>query len=220
MRVLKLAALAALAWVGLAQSDTQVSIDRPRPDLLAFSGMATFGGWALNDNQAVLSVTASIDNDAPVPVPYGGTRGDVCAVYPGRPDCPNVGWNYALDTTQLTNGSHMLTVTASTASGASATQSSQFIVVNAASATPGLGLTFAREYESPFGTLGNVDGVNTVFTLAFVPAPTLAESLAVWLNGVKQREGLDYRIAGQTITFVDQQHVQVGTRVEAEYWHQ
>src|SRR5207248_1524828 len=140
------------------------------------------------------SVTASIDDGAPIPVPYGGSRGDVCAVYPGRPDCPNVGWNYALDTTQLTNGSHMLTVTATTASGASAAQSSQFIVVNAASGTPGSGLTFAREYETPFGTLGNVDGVNTVFTLAFAPAAAPAESPAVWLNGVKQRKDLDYRI--------------------------
>ena len=37
---------------------------------------------------------------------------DVCAVYAKSPDCPNVGWSARLDTTQLANGTHTLTVTA------------------------------------------------------------------------------------------------------------
>src|SRR5689334_6183768 len=122
MRAIKLAALAALSCVAFAQT-TLLSIDLPRPNVLAFAGTVGFGGWALNDSEAVSTVKVAIDDAVPIPVSYGGTRADVCAVYPNSPDCPNVGWNYALDTTHLTNGSHMITVRATTAAGISATQS-------------------------------------------------------------------------------------------------
>ncbi len=52
--------------------------------------------------------------------------------------------------------------------------------------------------EVPSGT---VDGVNTVFTLAFTPSPVGSES--VFLNGLLQNAGggNDYTISGSTITF-------------------
>jgi len=52
--------------------------------------------------------------------------------------------------------------------------------------------------EVPSGT---INGTNTVFTLAAAP---VANSEAVYLNGVRQRRGagLDYTISGNTITFV------------------
>jgi hypothetical protein len=37
----------------------------------------------------------------------------VCNVYPGRVGCPNVGFNYTLDATKLTAGTHTITVSAS-----------------------------------------------------------------------------------------------------------
>jgi hypothetical protein len=43
---------------------------------------------------------------------YGANRPDVCAAYPGRPGCPNVGYSYSLDTTTLAAGSHIIAVTA------------------------------------------------------------------------------------------------------------
>ena len=43
---------------------------------------------------------------------YGINRPDVCAAYPGRPGCPNVGYTYSLNTATLTAGSHTITVTA------------------------------------------------------------------------------------------------------------
>jgi hypothetical protein len=41
---------------------------------------------------------------------YGVNRLDVCSVYPGRPGCPNVGFNFDLNTLILTNGPHTITV--------------------------------------------------------------------------------------------------------------
>lgn len=50
--------------------------------------------------------------------------------------------------------------------------------------------------ETPSGV---VDGVNTIFTLAQLPA---SGSLHLYKNGLRQRPTIDYTIVGQTITFV------------------
>lgn len=50
--------------------------------------------------------------------------------------------------------------------------------------------------ETPAGA---VNGVNTVFTLAHAPNP--AGSLLLTLNGVVQKAGADYTLAGSTVTF-------------------
>jgi hypothetical protein len=39
-------------------------------------------------------------------------RPDVCAMYPDRPGCPNVGFVYSLDTSTLASGAHVLRVIA------------------------------------------------------------------------------------------------------------
>jgi hypothetical protein len=41
---------------------------------------------------------------------YGGNRSDVCNAYPGRPGCPNVGFNFDLNTSGLAPGPHMIAV--------------------------------------------------------------------------------------------------------------
>jgi hypothetical protein len=64
--------------------------------------------------------------------------------------------------------------------------------------------------EVPTGT---VNGVNDEFTLATVP--TYASSLQVFLNGLIQRQGVDYGIIGDTITFTDAPAL--GQRVYAIY---
>ena len=43
---------------------------------------------------------------------YGLSRPDVCAVYAGRPGCPNVGYSFSLNTSTLSVGTHTITVTA------------------------------------------------------------------------------------------------------------
>lgn len=50
--------------------------------------------------------------------------------------------------------------------------------------------------ETPAGTL---DGVNAVFTLANTPAPTVA--IRLYVNGVRQLQGTNFTLAGNTITF-------------------
>lgn len=53
------------------------------------------------------------------------------------------------------------------------------------------------DQETPSGVL---DGVNTVFTLASAPSP--ANGLILFRNGIVQKRGFDYTLLGNTITFV------------------
>jgi Bacterial Ig domain len=74
-------------------------------------GMA---GWATDPNK-ITSLTFAMDGgELPLlaPYTYGLSRGDVCAAYPGDPNCPNVGWSASFDTTAFSNGAHTLNVTA------------------------------------------------------------------------------------------------------------
>lgn len=60
---------------------------------------------------------------------------------------------------------------------------------------------------------GAIDGSNTVFLLAHAPSPAL--SLELFLNGVKQRAGVDYTLASNTIT--DTIPPATGDSLEASY---
>jgi hypothetical protein len=97
----------------------RINIDAPAAKSAAVSGSILIAGWAEDDNAAIGSVTYSVDganlysyNGVAGSAYFGGYRADVCATYSKSPDCPNVGWTARLDTTQLTNGTHTLTVTA------------------------------------------------------------------------------------------------------------
>jgi N-acetylmuramoyl-L-alanine amidase len=76
----------------------------------------TVAGWAI-DNAATVGTAISgarvlVDGTAVGTATYGVSRADVCAAYPGRPGCPNVGFSYSLNTATLASGSHTITVTA------------------------------------------------------------------------------------------------------------
>lgn len=87
------------------------------------SGNFLVRGWA-TDASGVVSMSFKVDG---VPVTlsgfvYGTSRGDVCAAHPiGDPNCPNVGFQGTLDTSQLANGGHTLSATAFDPNGNSAT---------------------------------------------------------------------------------------------------
>lgn len=150
MKLCLVAALLLGATLAQAEppSSLHMSVDRPSINQLAFTGSATFGGWALDTRGAVAAVAYSIDGGPATPAIYGGSRTDVCAVYSNAPSCPNVGWNLGLDTTQLANGSHTLVVTATSSTG-TVNQSAQFIVVN-----PGVGASGPAGPQGPAGATG------------------------------------------------------------------
>jgi len=75
----------------------------------------TISGWAIDNaltvGTAISGVQVLVDGIA-VGTATTTSRPDVCAVFPGRPGCPNVGFSYSLNTATLTAGSHTITVTA------------------------------------------------------------------------------------------------------------
>ncbi len=92
-----------------------VDIDSPAPSAKV-SGTVTVSGWAIDNvsavGTAIGSVRVLVDGTAVGTATYGLSRPDVCAAFPGRPGCPNVGYTYSLNTATLTSGSHTITVTA------------------------------------------------------------------------------------------------------------
>jgi hypothetical protein len=92
-----------------------VYIDAPASGATV-SGIVTVSGWAVDNASAVgtaiSSVQVKVDGSVVGTATYGISRPDVCAVYPGRPGCPNVGYSFSLDTSTLSVGSHTITVTA------------------------------------------------------------------------------------------------------------
>ena len=92
-----------------------VYIDSPASGAVV-NGVVPVSGWALDNTStigtAISLVQVKVDGVVVGNATYGISRTDVCAAYPGRPGCPNVGFMYFLDTTLLHPGSHLLTVSA------------------------------------------------------------------------------------------------------------
>jgi uncharacterized protein (TIGR03437 family) len=119
-----------------ASGPGRVSIDAPGAVSNPYLGVATFSGWALNDKTSVKSVSVTVDG-----IPYGTAtynlpRPDVCKTYPGRAGCPNVGWSFTFDTTQLADGAHTVGITENNADGTFATVSDPFTVANYTTSNP------------------------------------------------------------------------------------
>jgi hypothetical protein len=119
-----------------ASGPGRVFIDVPGAISNPYLGLATFSGWAINDHASVASVSVTIDG-----IPYGTAtynlpRPDVCQTYPGRAGCPNVGWTFSFDTTQLPDGAHTLGITENNSDGTFATTSDPFTIANYTTSNP------------------------------------------------------------------------------------
>ncbi len=88
-------------------------------------------GWAIENTStvgpnSVSTITVFVDGSQVGTAVYGSTRADVCAVFPGRLGCPNVGWNYSLNVAALTVGSHTLKIVATDSANNSSSTSATF----------------------------------------------------------------------------------------------
>lgn len=113
-----------------------INIGVPNVRSAAFSGTAVFGGWAIDSDVAIRSVEIDVDGVSFGNAGYGGKRADVCAVHPGVPGCPDVGWTTAIDTTALSDGTHTLAVIATTVTGQSSTVTTTFSIANLTASNP------------------------------------------------------------------------------------
>jgi hypothetical protein len=80
------------------------------------SGTLPVSGWAIDNaskvETAIAKVEVFVDGTKVGDATYGTPRADVCAVWPGRPGCPNVGFSYNWNTAAFADGPHVLRVMA------------------------------------------------------------------------------------------------------------
>jgi hypothetical protein len=133
----------------------RIDIDNPSPQSTSFSGTVGFGGWAISDIASITNLAISIDGVAFGNTSYGGSRPDVCAAFPARAGCPNVGWNFLLNTALLANGTHTLEVTGTSSGGQNTTVARNFTVSNPTSGQLIVAIDRPNGVNGPFsGTVG------------------------------------------------------------------
>lgn len=176
-----------------ATANTTISIDVPGSSSNVLSGITNIGGWAVNSNAPVSTVEIIIDGVSKGYATYGGPRSDVCAIVGNLPGCPDIGWNFLLDTTMLTNGGHMLEVTVTSANGQRASRSAAFSVSNNEPSGPTtVTITRPNSTSNPFQGIANFAGtaastssqVTTVsITVDGVPYGTASPIQGSFANG-------------------------------------
>jgi len=156
----------------------QLNIDVPNANSTAFSGTAAFAGWAVSTSGTISSVQIFVDGVAQGNAQYGVARPDVCAAYPGRAGCPNVGWTFSLDTTFLTNTTHMLEADATSSTGEHATMSRAFSVSNSYAGNP-----IRISIDQPAGDASPYEGLAQFSGWAIDPSSAIT-SVAISIDGV------------------------------------
>ncbi len=73
-------------------------------------------GWAIDNTAkvegAISKVEVYLDGNKVGDATYGTNRADVCAAYPNRSGCPNVGFTYNLNVATLPDGAHSIKIIA------------------------------------------------------------------------------------------------------------
>ena len=91
------------------------SLDRPAAEETV-TGAVAVAGWAL-DNRGVTSLSVWVDGVLYGELDYGNPRPDVCSVWPGYNNCPNVGFEGHIDFSPLSACPHLLEITAADRDG-------------------------------------------------------------------------------------------------------
>ncbi|MBV9155840.1 MAG: hypothetical protein JO097_06240, partial [Acidobacteriaceae bacterium] len=155
-----------------------ISIDTPNAQTGALSGVTGIGGWAIDSNAAISSIQISVDGVPLGNAGYGAPRPDVCSAFPGSPACPNVGWNLGLDTTLLSDGSHTLAVTATSAAGQSSTASTTFTVANFTGTNP-----MQVDIDTPNSQSAPLSGMSAIGGWAVSNNATVISSVQIYVDG-------------------------------------
>jgi hypothetical protein len=132
----------------------RAAIDVPGIGATVTGTSVALRGWA-TDRSRITSLSFKLDGQ-PLALngayTYGLYRPDVCNVYPGDPNCPNVGWQAFFDSTRFAAGSHTLEVTATDAAGLTVIAQRAFTVNNDGSA-PTVSITAPGNASTVKGTV-------------------------------------------------------------------
>ena len=112
-----------------AQIGALLTIDYPVTGY-TYEGTPTFAGWAVSPYGSLAQVYVEIDNGPSFFANVGVYRPDVCQALGNYPGCPNVGYNYQLNTTLLANGAHTLRILAELGQGGAIQTTRTFFVSN------------------------------------------------------------------------------------------
>jgi hypothetical protein len=157
------------------------------------SGTPTFSGWALNDNARVDSVTISVDGVPGGSTFYALSRPDVCAAYPGRVNCPNVGWKFLANTLQFADGTHTLDITVN--SGLKhATFGSSFTTANYPAANSTL-----LYIDQPNDASGTLSGTAAISGWAIDDRSPLYEAVSIAVDGITLGGPVSYGLPRQDV---------------------
>lgn len=117
IRLALLAALLTMTSVpAMAQETITGFFEGPVGDANAATGAVALTGWAVADS-GIAYVTIQVDGKDVGQTIYGQPRPDVEAKFPGFPDSAGAGFSFMLNTTDFTNGLHVITATARTFDG-------------------------------------------------------------------------------------------------------
>lgn len=108
----------------------QLTIDSPVDGAQLSGPNNLLFGWFIDATVDTQSVVVMVDGTVVGSASIHVNRQDVCNVWPGYFNCPNVGWSYTLDVSQIPNGPHTITILATSVTGSSTAQSKSVNVSN------------------------------------------------------------------------------------------
>jgi hypothetical protein len=124
-------AMSLAAVAGTAQAAPRLQLESPMANDIE-SGIANVIGWSTDDQNgvAITSVSMSIDGNAEKELAYGADRPDVERNFPDDDDARSSGYAYTINTKNLSNGTHTVTITSTNELGETKTVTNDFHVSN------------------------------------------------------------------------------------------